>query len=58
MDKWEYITKISHASDKTGNLLIELMDANNVNNLASITTDQAKEFYERRILDDNFKKKI
>ena len=52
MDKWQYIKAISNASDKFGNLLVELMDAYNVTNLQEISEEQAKEFYERRILKD------
>lgn len=49
MDKWDYIKEISKASDKYGDLLLELMEENHVSNLQQITEEQAKEFYERRI---------
>lgn len=50
MDKWEYIIEISNASDKHGNLLIELMDECDCINLQQIPKEKAKEFYERKVL--------
>lgn len=46
MDKYEYIDILSKASNKTGNLLLELMDRYNAMNLESLTVEQVKEFYE------------
>ena len=50
MDKWNYIHIISHASDKRGNLLVEMMDKYHKDSLLEITESEAKEFYEERIL--------
>ena len=50
MDKWEYIIEISNASDKHGNLLVELMDECNAFNLQEVPEEKAKEFYERKVL--------
>lgn len=47
MTKTDYIMAISNASDKNGNLLLELMDIHNAPNFQEITEAQAKEFYER-----------
>ena len=49
MDKWEYIKAISNASDKFGNLLIEMMDKYDCINLQEISEEQTKEFYEEMI---------
>lgn len=49
MSKDDYIKLISYASDKYGNLLLELMDKYNVPNLKEITLEQAKSFYEERV---------
>ncbi len=46
MDKYEYIDILSKASNKTGNLLLELMDRYNAMNLESLTVEQVKEFFE------------
>ena len=49
MNKWEYIIAISNASDKAGNLLVELMNECGVNNLQEVPEIKAKEFYERKV---------
>lgn len=46
MDKYEYIEILSRASNKTGDLLLELMDRYNSMNLQSLTVEQVKEFFE------------
>ena len=45
MDKWNYIKKISAASDKYGDKLVELMHKYNALNLQEITYEQAKTFW-------------
>ena len=47
MDKWYYIDKISKASNRYGDKLIEMMDFYNKNNLIEITLEEAKKFYEK-----------
>lgn len=47
MDKWYYIDKVSKASNKYGDKLIEMMDLYNKNNLREIAIEEAKEFYEQ-----------
>lgn len=49
MNKWNYIDLIAKASDKNGNLLVELMDMYNARNTQDITEEQAKDFYERKV---------
>lgn len=49
MNKWECINAISNASDKSGNLLIELMDECHCINLQQVPEEKAKEFYERKV---------
>lgn len=46
MDKYEYIEILSRASNKTGDILLELMDRYNAMNLESLTVEQVKEFFE------------
>lgn len=55
MDKWDYINDISLASDKRGNLLLELMERFNSMNLKDITEEQAKAFYGERISNNGSK---
>lgn len=45
MSKWNYIEKISAASDKYGDKLLLLMGKYNKNNLRDITLEEAKEFW-------------
>lgn len=47
MDKNFYINKISGLSDRYGDKLLLLMDKYNVDNLSTITAEDAKEFYEQ-----------
>lgn len=46
MDKDYYISKISGLSDKYGDKLLLLMDKYGVDNLSTITAEEAKEFWE------------
>lgn len=46
MDKDYYISKISGLSDKYGDKLLILMDKYGVDNLSTITAEEAKEFWE------------
>ena len=55
MDKYEYIDILSKASNKTGNLLLELMDRYNAMNLESLTVEQVKEFFEGWVRDNDSK---
>ena len=48
-DKWWYINEISRKSSRYGDKLLELMAWAGVNNLLSVTYEQAKEFYETRM---------
>ena len=48
MNVTDYIREISLCSNRYGDKLIELMERCNVTNLASVTLEQAKDFYERR----------
>lgn len=50
MTKAEIISRLSNMSDQYGALLLELMDTYHASNLRDITTDQAREFWERRIV--------
>lgn len=47
MTKSDYINKISELSDRYGDKLLILMDKYGVDNLNSITVEEAKEFYEQ-----------
>lgn len=47
MSKDFYIKKISELSDRYGDKLLLLMDKYNVDNLSTITAEDAKEFYEQ-----------
>ena len=51
MDKWEYIKIISDSSNRYGDKLLELLDINKKNNLQEITFEEAKEFYEKLIIE-------
>ena len=46
MSKWNYIEKISAASSRYGDKLLELMEKHNKSNLRDITLEEAKEFWE------------
>lgn len=46
MNKAAYIEALSRASDRSGHLLVALMDKYNAANLQEITAAQAKDFYE------------
>lgn len=47
MSKDFYIKKISELSDRYGDKLLDLMDKYGVDNLSTITAEEAKEFYEQ-----------
>lgn len=46
MDKDYYIQKISEASSRYGDKLLDLMDRYGVSNLMQISTQEAREFWE------------
>ena len=45
----DYLTEISRMSNRYSDKLMDLMNTYNKPNLASITYDEAKEFYEKLI---------
>lgn len=47
MDKWEYIKRISEASDRYGDKLLDLMDKCGAYNLRDVSEDAAKAYYEQ-----------
>lgn len=47
MDKWEYIKRISEASDHYGDKLLDLMDKCGAYNLREVSEDAAKAYYEQ-----------
>lgn len=47
MDKWEYIKRISEASDHYGDKLLDLMDKCGAYNLREVSEDTAKAYYEQ-----------
>jgi hypothetical protein len=46
MNKDLIIKKLSNASDRSGDLLLKMMDRYNTNSLKEVTEEQAVEFYE------------
>ena len=51
MKKWEYIKLLSDISDRYGDKLLLLLEQYNKNNLQEITFEEAKEFYEKLIIE-------
>lgn len=47
MSKDDYIRLISKCSNQYGDKLVELMELCHVNNLQSVPTERAKDYYER-----------